>query len=367
MMLDHGIKKGGLEMKRVAAFLLVFVLVCSSVTAVSAEKAKVTASSKQQKIVISVKPDIVIERNGVRQKFTDVNGRSVYPVIYNGSTYLPVRAIAGLLDQSIEWDSASKTIYVGKTLSDPAGSGKTSGAEAAVSSPAATYTSVVLNKPQYVNGYLKPDVLIMYNFVIQSFEDTNGKTVYPINYNGSTYLPVRGISRMMDKTIEWDTVSKTICIDDCVDETADKEDEPQTVTEQAISVIKKNLKDVFEREEMLYYEATSKTTSLKEAASAEEKQKIAATISEDLQKAQHITAEIEEIDSSKYASEQTEALSKIKDFADSTEYYILILENIAYLAAQDSDYSMMADTFLYFAMESQTKMEEARNALQLLK
>ena len=44
---------------------------------------------------------------------TDVNGNSVEPMIYNGTTYLPVRAVAGALNKAVYWDGPNYTVYLG--------------------------------------------------------------------------------------------------------------------------------------------------------------------------------------------------------------------------------------------------------------
>lgn len=354
-------------MKRVVAFLLVLVVSLTFSFGAYADdlSAVRSVSTSQQKIYISIKPDISVQMNGVKQRFSDVNGRTVYPVIYEGSAYLPVRAVAGLTKKSIEWDGPSKTVFIGKTLSDPNGSGKSSVSGAQEEKQG--IISVV--NPQDVMAYLKPDVLIMYNFVLQTFTDVNGKTVYPILYNGTTYLPLRGISQMLDKSVQWDSVLKMISINDpeVKDASKDGNETDKKTTEPAISAVAKNLKSVFEREELLYYEATLKTTNLKAAATIEEKQQIAEKITDSLLNAQKLTAEITSIDRKQFTDEQLEAYNKTKEFVESTEFYIQILENIAYLAVQDQDYSMLADIFLYYAMDSQTKMETARGLLKDLK
>lgn len=51
--------------------------------------------------------------DGIEQKLTDENGKEVFALSYNDSTYLPVRAMSKLLGKEIEWDSATKSIYVG--------------------------------------------------------------------------------------------------------------------------------------------------------------------------------------------------------------------------------------------------------------
>ena len=44
---------------------------------------------------------------------TDVNGNPVDPMIYNGTTYLPVRAVASALGKAVAWDGPSYTVYLG--------------------------------------------------------------------------------------------------------------------------------------------------------------------------------------------------------------------------------------------------------------
>lgn len=49
---------------------------------------------------------------------TDANGNSVEPMIYNGTTYLPVRAVANALGKSVYWDGPNYTVYLGKMSGD---------------------------------------------------------------------------------------------------------------------------------------------------------------------------------------------------------------------------------------------------------
>ena len=44
---------------------------------------------------------------------TDVNGNPVNPMIYNGTTYLPVRAVASALGKAVYWDGPNSTVYLG--------------------------------------------------------------------------------------------------------------------------------------------------------------------------------------------------------------------------------------------------------------
>ncbi len=44
---------------------------------------------------------------------TDANGKAVEPIIYNGTTYLPVRAVANAFGKAVYWDGPSYTVYLG--------------------------------------------------------------------------------------------------------------------------------------------------------------------------------------------------------------------------------------------------------------
>ena len=44
---------------------------------------------------------------------TDGNGKPVSPVIYDGTTYLPVRAVASALGKAVSWDGPTWTVYLG--------------------------------------------------------------------------------------------------------------------------------------------------------------------------------------------------------------------------------------------------------------
>lgn len=55
---------------------------------------------------------ITIKLNGETIDPKDVNGNPVDPVIYDGTTYLPVRAIASALGLEVEWDGSTRTVVL---------------------------------------------------------------------------------------------------------------------------------------------------------------------------------------------------------------------------------------------------------------
>jgi len=44
----------------------------------------------------------------------DSKGNQIEPFIYNGTTYLPVRAVGEALGKKVDWDGATQTVYVGQ-------------------------------------------------------------------------------------------------------------------------------------------------------------------------------------------------------------------------------------------------------------
>lgn len=51
--------------------------------------------------------------DGIKLNPTDAKGNKVEPIIYNGTTYLPVRAVADALGKSVYWDGPNFTVYLG--------------------------------------------------------------------------------------------------------------------------------------------------------------------------------------------------------------------------------------------------------------
>lgn len=49
----------------------------------------------------------------------DANGNVVEPFIYNGTTYLPVRAVGEALNKPVDWDGSTNTVYIGNKPNNP--------------------------------------------------------------------------------------------------------------------------------------------------------------------------------------------------------------------------------------------------------
>ncbi|MCL1974606.1 MAG: MBL fold metallo-hydrolase [Firmicutes bacterium] len=55
---------------------------------------------------------IVVDGTKITPK--DANGKVVEPLIFDGTTYVPARAIAEALGKDVDWEPAAQTVYIGK-------------------------------------------------------------------------------------------------------------------------------------------------------------------------------------------------------------------------------------------------------------
>lgn len=67
-----------------------------------------------EKTLTAVYDNIKIIVNGTEITPKDVNGNAAEPFIVDGTTYLPVRALADALGQDVYWDADTKSVYIGK-------------------------------------------------------------------------------------------------------------------------------------------------------------------------------------------------------------------------------------------------------------
>lgn len=316
------------------------------------------AASASNIVLVYAKPSFTVEMNGNVYMFKDMNGQRVYPVVYKDIAYLPIRAVSALMDEEIQWDNYSNTIYIGKTLINPNKSNakKDKAAREAAQIIKESKDQAGNEKLSTVIAYVKPNLTVMFDFEVQHFLDAKGESLYPIIYNGSTYLPLKAVSLLMGEPVEWDNDTKTIKIGDNTSQVK-KEETRATVLQ---------LKQEFETAIETYDQATSKIINIKKTKEPEALNLLLNSINEDVVLSADQLKEIKEMDTKNYTKEELAAHQALYDFVEMSQYYLLVLENIAYMAANGKDYSMLSETFLNFALDSQSKMNNARNLIEAL-
>ena len=177
---------------------------------------------------INIHSGIRINVDGKEFVPVDSEGVPVEVFLYNGTTYLPVRGISNLFGLGIDWDNETKSVYLGTR------DGKELAPYSAVEAPVASPFAITSKTITVYTG-----VSIYYNDEYFHPTDSEGFSVEVFLYNGTTYLPVRAISTLMDAEIDWDQESKTVLL--TMEEPAPVETEEELIVKAAKEVAKEYL------------------------------------------------------------------------------------------------------------------------------
>ena len=132
-------------------------------------------------VTAQLRPDVAIVIDGSQRVFYNAAGQQVHPISYGGTTYLPLRAIGELMGKNVDWNQDTLTVTLSGRRTADATAG-TPDKDAAV---------------ETVTAEVRDDFTIVLDGESRTFTDVNGKTVHPLLYNGSTYLPLRAIGGIM--------------------------------------------------------------------------------------------------------------------------------------------------------------------------
>ncbi len=91
-------------MKKRLAIVLTVVALVSSFTVGVMSKGLI------EKIEAEIRGDFTVVIDGKKQTFRDANGNVVEPILYNGTTYLPIRAIGEIMGKTVYWYQDEKRI-----------------------------------------------------------------------------------------------------------------------------------------------------------------------------------------------------------------------------------------------------------------
>ena len=89
--------------KRTLALLLVSVFAVTMLAGIG-------AAELISEIKAELRRDFTVRVDGDKQIFRNADGDRVYPILFEGTTYLPVRAIGELMDKTVYWDEGKKEI-----------------------------------------------------------------------------------------------------------------------------------------------------------------------------------------------------------------------------------------------------------------
>ena len=136
----------------------------------------------------SISPDISVMVDGAAWTFFSASGTQIHPILYNNTVYLPLRAVSELMSKNLYWDQATLTYNLSGTRTT------------------AVTTGILDLNPiqQTVQIQICPEFIIALDGVACTFLDEQGNLLYPVFYNGATYLPLRAVGQLIGKTATWD-------------------------------------------------------------------------------------------------------------------------------------------------------------------
>lgn len=150
----------------------------------------------------------------------DANGKVVEPFIINGTTYLPVRAVAESFQKDVVWDGATQSVYLGrKDQNKPDNyldriqysdyvTGINSNTFSKINSKITDFSNV-----DYVNGMLFRFSTYTHNTISEDTDSAHSKIVYPLN---SQYRKLSGkivLPKSIDgKNIQWASETKSVTV-----------------------------------------------------------------------------------------------------------------------------------------------------------
>lgn len=123
-----------------------------------------------------------------------VNGNFVKTsnFLYNSTTYVPLREISTMLNKVVTWDGNTNTAYIDDNP-----------VESEFVKDTNTYTIYPRTETMSVEiGKVK---------IVVNRKPISEETIL---YNGTTYVPLRAVSTMLDKDVTWDEQTKTAGIND---------------------------------------------------------------------------------------------------------------------------------------------------------
>lgn len=128
----------------------------------------------------------------------DANGSFAEPFIIDGTTYLPVRAVASVLGLKVGWDGKTSTVM----LTSDENAKASANPDVSVS-----YTTRTVKKNISFNN-------IKISLDGKEFHptDASGKYTEPFIIDGTTYLPVRAVAGMLGLAVDWDKDTGTVIL-----------------------------------------------------------------------------------------------------------------------------------------------------------
>ncbi len=100
------------------------------------------AASQAYNVTATFRPDMTLKVNGTAYTVRDTTGKEVAPLVYNGTTYLPLANLGQLLGAEVSWDAATQTVLINDAASAASSIGEAKAKEIALNHAGLTASQV---------------------------------------------------------------------------------------------------------------------------------------------------------------------------------------------------------------------------------
>ncbi len=150
-----------------------------------------------ERTTISVYQGVNLYVNCTSYRAADINGNETKPFLYNGTTYVPLRAISAMLGATIDWDGAGKrvnisSLFTAEPVNDTIGRADTA------------LTAASITADRGVEIYVGSEKFTP--------KDANGNEVAVYLVDGTTYVPVRAVTALFGVEISYDKTTARVYI-----------------------------------------------------------------------------------------------------------------------------------------------------------
>jgi len=124
---------------------------------------------------------ILVFIDGTEVHMHDANGSRVLPILQEGTTFVPLRAIGEAFGRSVEWDAVNQAAIIGV-------------------------------RPDVIPSYMGDNIRVFIDGSHIIPRDASGNIVHPIIERGTTFVPIRAIGEAFGKAVHWDDRNDSVFI-----------------------------------------------------------------------------------------------------------------------------------------------------------
>lgn len=146
-----------------------------------------------QQINVEYRPNVKVVIDEKLVEFKDTNGQTIYPIMYKGITYIPIKTIAEIMGKNYIYNRYSDTVNLNGNLA-----------------PKLIEATSTTQEVKNVLAELKPELKVILDNSKDNFVNLEDTSTYPLDFNGNIYIPAKTVSSIMDKEIVWNRENATV-------------------------------------------------------------------------------------------------------------------------------------------------------------